>query len=332
MNAGPNHMRANWAFYAALTAMSAIAFGPAALAQQWPAHAITVVSPFVGGTTNDLIASLVLNQVSKQLGQPFVLENRPGGDGTAGVVSVVHAAPDGYTLLLSSSAMNTAAILHKALPYDTLRDLAPVAMFGGQPSVLVAAPQTGFKTVADLVAAAKAKPGSLKFASVGLGSGSYFAGERFVVAAGLNVQHVAYPGPVEALSDLASGHADFYFVPLPTALSFVAQHKVVALAVTTPYRLADLVNVPALGEAGYPIPAYLFWCGLSAPLNTPRDIVDRLNAAIGNVLGVSALQIKFRQMGIVTTPMSPERYGKFFADDLAGLIKLGNDAHIQPLN
>jgi tripartite-type tricarboxylate transporter receptor subunit TctC len=316
--------------------MSAIAFGPAALAQpsaqQWPTHAIIVVSPFVHGTTNDLIATLVLDQVGKQFRQPFILDNRPGGDGSAGVASVVYAEPDGYTLLLSSSAMNNAVILHKSLPYETLRDLQPVAMFGGQPSVLVAAPQTGFKTVADLVAAAKAKPGALKFASVGLGSGSYFAGERFVVTAGLNVQHVAYPGPVEALSDLTSGRADFYFVPLPTALSFVAQHKVVALAVTTPYRLADLVDVPALGEAGYPVPAYLFWCGLSAPLKTPRGIVDRLNSTIGGVLGVSPLQIRFRQMGFVATPMSPERYAKFFADDLAGLIKLGNDAHIQPLN
>jgi tripartite-type tricarboxylate transporter receptor subunit TctC len=228
--------------------------------------------------------------------------------------------------------MNEAVILHKSLPYDPLRDLQPVAMFGGQPSVLIAALDKGFKTVADLVTAAKAKPGELKFASVSAGSGSFFAAERFAAAAGLNVQHVTYPGPVEAINDLASGRTDLFFVPLPAAQPLIAQHKVVALAVTTAYRLADLVDVPALGEAGYQIPAYLFWCGLSAPLNTPRDIIDKLNAAIGNVLGVPALQIKFRQMSVVTQPMSPERYGKFFADNLAGLIKLRDEAHIQPLD
>jgi len=228
--------------------------------------------------------------------------------------------------------MNAAVVLHKSLPYDALRDLEPVAMFGGQPSVLVAAPDKGFKTVADLVTAAKAKPGELKFASVGVGSGSYFAAERFAVAAGVNVQHVPYSGPVEALTDLMAGRVDFYFVPIPPAMPLIAQGKVVALAVTTPYRLADLTSVPAIGEAGYPVPAYLFWCGLSAPANTPRDIVDKLNAAIGQVLGMPALQMKFRQMGVVTIPMGPDRYGKFFADDLAGFIKLGNDAHIQPLD
>jgi tripartite-type tricarboxylate transporter receptor subunit TctC len=325
-------MRPIRAFCAVLAGMAAIAIATAVAAPQWPARSILVVSPFVAGTTIDLVANLVLDQVGRKFGRPFVIENRPGGSGTVGVASVVHAAPDGYTFLLSSSAMNAAVVLHKSLPYDPLHDLAPVAMFGGQPSVLLAAPNKGFKTVADLVAAAKASPGALKFASVGVGSGSYFTAEHFAVAAGLNVQHVAYPGPVEALTDLMAGRVDFYFVPMPPAQPLIAQGKAVALAVTTPYRLADLLTVPALGEAGYPIPAYLFWCGLSAPVNTPSDIVEKLNAAIGEILGVSTLQIRFRQMGFVTTPMGPERYGKFFADDLAGFVKLGNDAHIQPLD
>jgi tripartite-type tricarboxylate transporter receptor subunit TctC len=314
--------------------MAAMVIGAAAMAQQQRlAQSIMVVSPFVAGTTNDLIANLVLGFVGRKFGQPFVMENRPGGSGgSVGVTSVVHAVPDGYTLLLSSSAMNESVILHKSLPYDPLHGLQPVAMFGGQPSVLLAAPDKVFKTVADLVAAAKASPGDLKFAFVGAGSGAYFAAERFAAAAGLNVQPVAYPSPVEALIALTAGRADFYFVPLPAAQPLIAQHKVVPLAVTTPYRLADLVDVPALGEAGYPIPAYLFWCGLSAPLNTPRDILDKLNAGIGEALGVPALQVKFRQIGIVTQPMSPERYGKFFADNLAGLIKLRDDGHIQPLD
>ena len=318
---------------ALLAGLAAIAgAAPAKAQQQWPTHPVTVVSPFVSGTMNDLVAEDVLGPIGTQLGQPFVIENRPGDHGATGVTSVIHAAPDGYTLLLSSSAMNEAVILHKSLPFDPLRDLQPVAMLGGQPSVLLAAPDKGFKTVADLVAAAKAHPGQMKFASVGVGSGAYFTAERFAAAAGLNVQHIAYPGPVEALNALTAGQADFYFVPLPAARPFITQHKATALAVTTPYRLADLVDVPALGEAGYPIPAYLFWCGLSAPLNTPRDIVDKLNAAIEQALGISALQVKFRRIGIVTQPMSPEHYGKYFADNLAGLMKLRDDNYIQPLD
>ena len=327
-------MRASQALGAAFAGMAAMVIGAAAIAQQqWPARSIMVVSPFVAGTSNDLIANLVLGFVGRKFGQPFVIENRPGGSGgSVGVASVVHAVPDGYTLLLSSSAMNESVILHKSLPYDPLRDLQPVAMFGGQPSVSLAAPDKGFKMVADLVAAAKASPGELKFAFVGAGSGAYFAAERFAAAAGLNVQPVAYPSPIEALNALTAGSADFYFVPLPAVQPLIAQHKVVPLAVITPYRLADLVDVPALGEAGYPIPAYLFWCGLSAPLNTPRDILDKLNAGVGEALVVPALQVKFRQIGIVTQPMSPERYGKSFADNLAGLIKLRDDGHIQPLD
>ncbi len=245
-------MRALGAIFAGLAATAAVT---AALAQQWPARSIVVVSPFVAGTTNDLIADVVLDHVGKYFGQPFVIENRPGGDGTVGVAAVVHAAPDGYTLLLSSSSMTSAAILHKSLPYDALHDLVPVAMLGGQPSVLVAAPDKGFKTVADLVAAAKAKPGTVKFASVGFGSASYFAAERFRLAADIDVQHVPYRGPVEALTDLMAGRVDFYFVPIPPAKPLITQGKLVALAVTTPFRLNDLPDVPALAAAGYHDPA-----------------------------------------------------------------------------
>jgi tripartite-type tricarboxylate transporter receptor subunit TctC len=308
----------------------AIAIATATVAQQWPERSIRVVSPFGGGTTNDLVADLVLDHVGKQFGHPFVIENRPGGGGTVGVASVVGAKPDGYTLLLSTSFMSSAVVLHKSLPYDALRDLEPVAMFGGQPSVLLAAPDKGFKSVADLVAAAKAKPGELKFASVGFGSASYFAGERFRVAADVNVRHVPYRGPVEALTDLMAGRVDFYFVPIPPAQPLIKQGKVVALAVSTPFPINELPGVPPLVQAGYVTAPYLFWCGLSAPANTPHDIVDKLNAAIGNVLNDPVIARRFWQMDFSPNPMKPERYGKFFADDVAAMKKLATDAHIEP--
>jgi tripartite-type tricarboxylate transporter receptor subunit TctC len=321
-------MRPIWALCAALAGMSGIAFGQAALAQQWPAHSVVVVSPFVGGTTNDLVAEIVLDHVGEALGHPFIIENRPGGGGAVGVASVVHAKPDGYTLLLSSSAMSAAAILQKSLPYDAVHDLVPVTMFGGQPSVLLAAP--GYKTVADLVAEAKAKPGALKFASAGFASPSYFAAEHFVVAAGLNVKHVPYAAPFDGLTDLMAGRIDFYFVPIPPAQPLIAQGKAVALAVTMPTRVDALPDTPTLTELGYPGAPFLFWAGLSAPANTPRDIVDNLNGAVHKVLTLLPVDKRFEGMGVIPMLMSPKEYGQFFATDMAVMIRLGNEAHITP--
>jgi tripartite-type tricarboxylate transporter receptor subunit TctC len=324
-------MRPIRAVHSAFLVVAAIAMGSAAKAQQdWPSRPISVVSPFAAGTTNDNIAHTVLDVVGAQIGQSFVLQNRPGGGGTVGVAAVVGAAPDGYTLLLSSSAMSIAVILHKSLPYDAVRDLAPVAMFGGEPSILVGAPGKGITSVAALVAAAKANPGQIKFASVGVGSASYIAGERFSVMAGLNAQHVAYPGPAEALADLTAGRVDFYFIPVIPALPLISEGKAVPLAVSTPNRLQSLSGLPTLAESGYPVAAYLTWCGLSAPAKTPHEIVDRLNAAIVKAIDFPAVRSKLLRIGFEPGKMSPEQYGKFFADDVAAMVKLGNDAHIAP--
>ena len=328
-NSCGDFVRSVRAFYLIAAAFT-IADVTVVMAQDWPTRPITVVSPFVAGTTNDLIASVVLNQVSQQIGQPFNIQNRPGGGGVVGVTAVVRANPDGYTFLLSSSSMSTAAMLHKSLPYDAVQDLEPVAMFGTDPSVLVTAPAKGFKTVADLVAAAKAKPGELKFASVGIGSASHIAGERFCLAAGLNVQHVIYPGPVEALDDLMAGRVDFYFIPIAPAAPLYRQGRIVPLAVSA--ASLTLPAVPTLAKAGYPIAPYLFWRGLSAPAKTPRDIVDKLNAAIDKVIEMPAIRNKFQAMGVEPMPMSPEQYGAFVADDIAAMVKLGKDAHIAPLD
>ena len=323
-------MRSIRALCAALAAAAAIAAGTAALAENWPTRSVLVVSPFAAGSANDIVARMVLDQVGQQVGQAFVVENRSGGGGVIGVASVVRADPDGYTLLLSSASMSSAVILHKSLPYDELRDLEPIAMFGVQPSVLVAAPQKGFKTVAELVAAAKAKPGELNFASAGIGSASHIAGERFRLAAGLNVQHIPYRGPVEALSDLMTGRIDFYFLPIAPALPLINQGKIVALAVSTPKRAPALPDVPTIAEAGYPNAEYLFWGGLSAPAKTPRAIVDKLNGEMRKALDMPAVQTKLQNLGVQPQPMSPEEFTKFFENDVAAMLKLGKDANITP--
>lgn len=315
-----------------IATLTAVSWARGGAAQDWPARSVLVVSPFAAGSANDTVARVVLDQVSQQTGQPFVVENRPGGGGVVGVASVVRAEPDGYTLLLSSASMSSAVILHKSLPYDELNDLEPVAMLSTQPSVLVAAPGKGFRSVADLVAAAKARPGALNFASAGIGSASHIAGERFRLAAGLNVQHIPYRGPVEALADLMTGRIDFYFLPIAPALSLIKQGKVVALAVSTRQRKQLLPDVPTIAEAGYPSAEYLFWGGLSAPAKTPRAIVEKLNGEVNKALAMPAIKEKLQNLGVQPEPMTPDQFAKFFAGDVAAMVKLGKDANITPMD
>lgn len=317
---------------AGYAAIALVMHAGTAAGQAWPTRQIVVVSPFFGGTTYDLVAQLVLDQVARQIGQPFVLENRPGGDGSVGVTTVTRAAPDGYTLLLSTSAMATAAVLHKSLPYDASRDLEPVALFGGEPSALLAAPGKGYSTIDSLVAAAKANPGKLKYASIGVDSAARLAAERFRLVAGMDVQGVSYTDPAEALKDLMAGRIDFYFVPIAPALPLAAQGKVTLLGISTTGRWPPLPGVPTLAEAGYAIDTFMIWCGLSAPANTPRPIVDKLNQAINEVMDIPAIQDRLRRMGFKPTPMDPDQYGQFFDDSIETMIQLGKDLNIKPKN
>ena len=167
-------------------------------AQTWPSHTVMVTIPFTAGTANDVVGRVVLDQISRQLGQPFVVENRPGAGGTTGVASVARAAPDGYSLLVHSASFSSAYAIFKNLPYDTFADFIGVAHIGEQPTVLVSAPSKGFKSLADVVAAAKARPGELNFASAGIGSASHLAAERFRVSAGFTAQHIPFRDPTEA--------------------------------------------------------------------------------------------------------------------------------------
>ena len=220
-----------------------------ASAQDWPARTVTFVVPLGAGSASDIMARVVADQMGRQLNRTFVVENRPGAGGTIGAAAVARAAPDGYTVL-AYGALATANALYSKLAYDTLNDFVPVIAFGIQPLVIVSAPEKGYKTLADLIAAGKAKPGSLNYSSAGAGSASHFAGERLRVSAGIQAQHVTYKGAAEAVTEVVAGRIDFSPQLPTTTLPLINDGKLVALAVSAQRRIATLPNVPTTVEAG----------------------------------------------------------------------------------
>jgi tripartite-type tricarboxylate transporter receptor subunit TctC len=312
-----------------IAAMLMAATGPAD-AQQWPTRAIRVISPFPAGSASDTVGRVVLDQVSQLIGQAVVIEARAGAGGTIGFATVAKADPDGYTLVTSSSSMATESVLHRTLPYDPVRDFVPVVLFGTQPNVLVVSAQRGFKTVADLVAAAKAKPGTVTFASAGIGSSSHMAAERLRLAAKIDVRHI--PFREGGMTEVMAGRIDFYYIPLAAAAAALANKDLLVLAVSSPQRIPLLPDVPSVAEAGYPDAEFRFWSGLSAPAKTPRPIVDKLHDVTEQALAVPALREKLAKLGVSPQPMSVDDFGKFFRDDLAATVQLAKDAHIEPID
>jgi len=302
------------------------------MAETWPTRPVTVVSPFSAGNANDMVARIVLDRVSRKLGQTFVIENRPGGGTTIGINVVAKARPDGYTILMHSSSFSSAHVLHRKRPYDTLKDFQPVSMFGVQPTVLVVAPSKPYKTVADLVATGKAKPGELTHASAGIGSASHLAAEQLKAAAGFKALHVPFRGPTEAFTEVMSGRIDFYFLPLAPALNLVKSGKVRALAVGADKRHEALPDVPTLREAGLGQATYRFWGGLFVPSKTPQPIVEALHKAANDALAMPEVKDRLAKIGVQPMPMTIAKFDKYFRDDVAATVKLANDAGIKPVN
>jgi tripartite-type tricarboxylate transporter receptor subunit TctC len=314
-----------------LCAILSIVGSNSALAQAWPTKTIQAIIPFAPGNANDVVGRIVLDQLSKQLGHPIIVDNRAGAGGTTGVAFVAKAAPDGYTILVHSATFSSGYSLYKSLPYDTFKDFSAVIPLGIQPTVLVAAPSKGWKTLGDLVAAAKARPGELNFASAGVGAASHLAAERFRVSAGFTAQHVPFRGPVEALTEVMTGRIDFYFLPVAPALPLINDGKVVALAVSTEKRASALPNVPTTAEAGLKDAAYAFWNGIFVPAKTPREIVTKLYRETQQALAVPAVQERLLKVGQDPLPMTSEEFETFFRNDVLATAKLMKEAGVQPV-
>jgi tripartite-type tricarboxylate transporter receptor subunit TctC len=301
----------------------------AASAQPYPSRNITVIIPFAPGNANDITGRIVFEQVSKQVGQTIVIDNRGGAGGTIGVGQAARATPDGYTVLFHSASFSSAYVTHKTLPYDTFKDFIAVVPAGISPSVLVVSPTKEYKTAADLVAAAKAKPGALNFASAGIGAASHLAAEKFNVAAGNKSQHVPFKGPVEALTEVMAGRIDYYFLPIAPALALIKDGKVAALAVSSDKRAPLLADVPTTAEIGYPKAAYAFWNGAFVPAKTPPDVVAKIHTEIAKAVAEPAIRERLAKLGIVPLTMTQPKFQKYFEADVKDTDALAKAAGIE---
>jgi tripartite-type tricarboxylate transporter receptor subunit TctC len=310
---------------AALPVVSRIAW-----AQAWPAKPIRAIVAGGAGSVVDVVPRVVFEQLSKQLGQPIVVENRTGAGGTIAVAAVAKADPDGYTILAQSSALAVAPWFHPNLSYDTVRDISGIAPIGSVPNVLVTSPLKGAKTIQAFVAAAKAMPGSSNYTSTGVGTATHMSAERFRVSAGIEAVHVPVKSGPEALTEILSGRADFYFCPIGTALPFIREGKLSGLVVSGERRAPELPEVPTTSEAGFANADYILWLGLFAPVRTPRSLVHRLHGETVKAMQAGSVQEKLAILGVTPMSMTPEQFDAHIKDEIASNGLLVKAAGIKP--
>jgi tripartite-type tricarboxylate transporter receptor subunit TctC len=314
----------------ALTSATATGALGQANAPAWPTRqAIKLIVPFPPGSAIDAVARPVFDAVSHQIGQSMVFESRAGAGGTLGMAAVAKAEGDGYTLLVNSSVQSITPSTYSKLPYDTVRDFAAVVPLSQFPNVLVVPPGR-FKTVQELVASAKAKPGSITYGSGGVGAATHLNAERFRLSAGFEAVHVPFKGAPEALREILGGRIDFYFSPLLSAVPLIESREIGGLAVSSLKRSASLPDVPTTLEAGYPNSDYVFWIGLFAPAATPPAIVARLHDETAKALNEPVIRDALKKLGAEPMEMAPAQFDAFVRAEIAVNAALVKAAGIQP--
>jgi tripartite-type tricarboxylate transporter receptor subunit TctC len=300
-----------------------------ASALDYPNHPVRIVIGFPPGGPTDIYGRLIGQWLSQRLGQPFVIENRPGAGSTIGVDEVVHSAPDGYTLLLVSTSAAISASFYPNLNFELIRDIAPVCGVTLVPMVMVTHPAVPAKTVPEFIAYAKANPGKIVMASVGNGTTPQLAGELFKTMAGIDLLHVPYRGAAPALTDLLAGRAQVMFEAISTLVEYIHAGKLRALAETLPARSPLLPDVPSISEF---LPGYdaSVWFGVAAPKQTPAAIVERLNKEINAGLADPVLGARIRDLGGATLPGPPSEFEKYFVGDTEKWAKVIKAANIKP--
>ena len=288
---------------------------PSALAQSYPSKPVRVIVAFTAGSATDIFARAVADTLSKALGQPVVIENRPGAGGTIAAGAVAKADPDGYTFLVHSAGHTVNPAIYPNLAYDTAKDFAGVSPLANLPNVMVAPPGR-YKTVQDVVAAGKASPAKLNFGSAGNGSATHMNAEKFRAAAGFEAVHVPFKGTPEALSETMAGRLDFFFAPIVSALQLIREGKLTPLAVGTAKRAVLLPEIPSTVELGFPGSDFNFWIGLFAPAKTPRDIVNRMNLEVTRALQSPEVRERYATLGAEPFPMKPEEFDAYVASEI----------------
>jgi tripartite-type tricarboxylate transporter receptor subunit TctC len=299
-------------------------------AQSFPNKPVRLVVAFTPGSSTDIIGRAVAAKLQEMWGQPVVVENRAGAGGTVGSEFVLRADPDGYTLLANSSAHAANPGIYKEMRYDTMRDFVNLALLGGGPNVLIASPESGWKALPDFVAAAKASPGKLNFASAGVGSGTHFNLEKLKIATRIDVQHVPYKGTPEAIGDTIAGRVCCYWAPLNAALPHVNGGKAVALAVSSAQRSPLLPNVPSVAEQGYAGFDYTLWVGLWGPAKMPADVAAKINKDVNAALASADLRDRLTKLGTVPGNLTIPQFTEFVRKEIDETKTILQAAGIKP--
>jgi tripartite-type tricarboxylate transporter receptor subunit TctC len=299
-------------------------------AQSYPNKPVRVIISFTPGSSTDIVGRITMAKVSEYWGQPVVAENRPGAGGSIGSAVVAKAAPDGYTFLINSSAHAVNPAIYATLPYDTKKDFIDVVPLTLQPNVLVVAADSPYKTLAEMVASAKAHPGKLNIGHAGIGSGTHLNTERLIAAAGISVVQVPFKGTPEVVAAVFSGAVHAYWGPISAVMANVKGGKLRPLAVSTAKRNPQLPNVPTTGEAGVPNAEAPLWFGIWAPAGTPENVVSKVNADVRRALADPGVKDQLVNLGNDTMDMSPRQFSDFVDAEIATYAKVIRDAGIKP--
>jgi tripartite-type tricarboxylate transporter receptor subunit TctC len=298
-------------------------------AETWPSRLIRATIPFGAGSAADVVPRLFFDRLAAELGQPIVIENRVGAGGSVGTATVVKADPDGYSILANSSALTIAPAIFPDLAFDAAKDLLSVLMIGSSANVMIVPNARPWQTVQDFITEAKAKPGSISFGSVGIGSAVHISAEKFRYAAGVEATHVPYRGGAEVITDILGGRVDFYFCPLATALPLIKEGRVRALVVSSAERVPDLPDVPSVRDAGLKGAESGIWFGVFMPAKTPRDIVEKFHAAGLKVLADPAMQASLKNLGVEPLPLTPAQMDALVVREIADNMALIKAAGIK---
>ena len=313
-----------------LTVLAATLIAGGALAQTaWPSKPIRMVVPFTAGSVTDIVGRTIAESMSKSLGQPVIIENKPGAGGTIGAAQVAKSDPDGHTILVHSSGHALNPALYPSLPYDTVKDLTGVTPLAAVPNVLVVSPSRGWKSVADVIAAAKAKPGQLNYASAGTGSATHMNAEKFKLKAGIDAQHVPFKGTPEALTDVIGGRNDWFFAPMASALPLIKDGRLQALAVSSAQRSPALPDVPTTVEAGVPGSDYTLWVGMIVPAATPAPVVKRLHEEALKALNAPEVKARMASLGADVVTMEPAAFNAYIKAEMETAAQIARTANLK---